>query len=106
MKIFNKKQNRIKGPLTFSLAIRNNLSILNFLIVFAILLLFSYFMLFLSVRNQANLQVGKPAPQDIVLTTTISYVDDEKTELAKEEAKKSVSPLYKLDTTIQTRGNK
>ena len=102
MKIFNKKQNRIKGPLTFSLAIRNNLSILNFLIVFAILLLFSYFMLFLSVRNQANLQVGKPAPQDIVLTTTISYVDDEKTELAKEEAKKSVSPLYKLDTTIQT----
>jgi len=63
---------------------------------------FSYFMLFISVRNQQIYRLVNLPQQDIVLTTTISYVDDEKTELAKEEAKKSVSPLYKLDPSIQT----
>jgi putative nucleotidyltransferase with HDIG domain len=73
--------------------------------LFAVLLVFfltlNYLLLFLSIRNQINIAVNEPAPQDIVVPATISYIDEAKTAQAIENAKKSVIPLYTYDSNVE-----
>ncbi|WP_172633861.1 HD family phosphohydrolase [Caldisericum exile] len=45
--------------------------------------------------------VNKPAPQDIVVPATISYIDEAKTEEAIANAKNSVKPLYRYDSNVE-----
>jgi 7TM-HD extracellular. len=73
--------------------------------LFAVLLVFfltlNYLLLFLSIRNQINIAVNEPAPQDIIVPATISYIDEAKTAQAIENAKKSVMPLYTYDSNVE-----
>jgi uncharacterized domain HDIG len=73
--------------------------------LFAVLLVFfltlNYLLLFLSIRNQINIAVNEPAPQDIIVPATISYIDEAKTAQVIENAKKSVMPLYTYDSNVE-----
>jgi len=76
-------------------------SIILFSLIFVILMLLNFSLLLLSLRSQISLKIGEPAPQDVILPITVSYVDEEKTELAKKNAAKGVSPLYTFDSSVK-----
>lgn len=69
--------------------------------IFVLFLTLNYILLFLSLKGQINISVNKPAPQDIIVPATISYIDETKTAQAIENAKKSVKPLYKYDANVE-----
>jgi len=76
-------------------------NVILFLLIFSVFLVFSFILYFLSIKNQINIKVGEQAPYDIVASTSYVYVDQEKTEQKKEEIKKSISPLYTLNTNTE-----
>jgi len=74
-----------------------------FIVSFVILFLFSISLLLISLKSQIYIKVGEPAPKDIIAPTSITYIDQEKTEQEKELARQSVSPLYTLDPNVKVK---
>lgn len=69
-----------------------------------ILMIFSIALLYANQPNvtlfNAEIEIGQPAPKDLIASKSITYVDEIATEQAKEQALKEVKNVYDQDLTV------
>ena len=70
----------------------------------AILMIFSIALLYANQPNvtlfNAEIEVGLPAPKDLIASKSVTYVDEIATQQSKEEALKEVKNVYDQDLTV------